>query len=114
MLIIRSGTTQRMGIEMSEVIRRGRYRWWHWCPACERAHPLPDGWQFDGNLDVPTFSPDFRQTFYHPKLERAVSCHYHVVAGKIQFCVDSWHARSDIVSMPIMPADLILDDPTPA
>lgn len=101
---------------MSEVIRRGNHRWWHWCPACNRAHPIPDGWgwEFDGNLDVPTFSRSFRQTFYDEARGGRVTCHYHITAGQLQFCVDSWHARSDIVAMPLLPADLVLDDPTPA
>lgn len=38
---------------------------WTWCPGCDRLHPfrLPPGdergvfWEWDGNLDAPTFSP---------------------------------------------------------
>lgn len=38
---------------------------WTWCPGCDRLHPfrLAPGdergvfWEWDGNLDVPTFSP---------------------------------------------------------
>ena len=41
---------------------------WMWCPGCEMAHrpqivgedgSVPDGpvWEWDGNLDAPTFSP---------------------------------------------------------
>lgn len=99
---------------MSEVIRRGSHRWWHWCPACERTHPIPDGWKFDGNLDRPTFEPALKQSFFDIRRGRRVICHYIVTAGRIQFCVDSWHARSDIVAMPLLPDDLVLDDPTPA
>jgi hypothetical protein len=32
-----------------------------------------------------------------------VECHYIITDGKIQFCPDSWHRRSDIVQMPLIP-----------
>jgi hypothetical protein len=30
-------------------------------------------------------------------------CHYFIAGGKIQFCSDSWHGRSDVVDMPKIP-----------
>jgi hypothetical protein len=33
--------------------------------ACEEMHPLPDSWTFNGDVDKPTFSPSFKQTFVH-------------------------------------------------
>lgn len=82
----------------------------HWCPACERLHPLQlEGWQFNENFGRPTFTPDFKQTF-SVILPRDVAptyrtCHYFITDGRIQFCPDSWHGRSDIVAMPPIPVD---------
>jgi Family of unknown function (DUF6527) len=92
----------------------------HWCPACDRLHPLPEkGWQFNGNFSRPLFTPSFKQIFV-AILGRSISepaehsehnittelvCHYFITDGKIQFCPDSWHGRSDIVAMPPIPVD---------
>ena len=97
--------------QVSSVMRRGPTQFFHWCPACEQMHPLPDSWKFDGNLETPTFSPSFKQTFYQeigdqserPNGEERV-CHYIITGGVIQFCSDSWHKRSDFVAIPPIPA----------
>lgn len=34
------------------------------------------------------------------------TCHYIITEGRIQFCPDSWHGRSDIVQMPLIPEGL--------
>jgi len=100
----------------SPILRRATGRFFHWCPACEDMHPLPDSWMFDGNVEQPTFSPSFKQTFTHwtgePGSEEARRtredrvCHYFITDGRIQFCPDSWHGRSDIVAMPLIPEQL--------
>lgn len=110
--------------QVSRVLRRGQTGFFHWCPACEQMHPLPDGknspgggWTFDGDAENPTFTPSFKQTYTHwsggiaesglgigERTERV--CHYIITAGKIQFCADSWHRRSDIVVMPPIPEGL--------
>jgi len=78
-------------------------------------HPLPDnGWTFDGNADLPTFSPSFKHTLTHwtggvdargighgEKQHRV--CHYIITAGLIHFCSDSWHGRTDTVAMSEIP-----------
>lgn len=95
--------------QVSPLLRRGEGRWFHWCPACEQTHPLPDSWTFNGNEHAPTWSPSFKQTFYKERGEyagRNVVCHYIITDGKIQFCPDSWHKRSDIVAMPPIPEHL--------
>lgn len=98
------------------ILARGTDRWFHWCPACEQRHALPDrGWTFNGDEHRPSFSPSFKHTFVHwtggtddrglglgERQERV--CHYIVTDGLMQFCVDSWHKRSDIVAMPPIPA----------
>lgn len=95
--------------QVSPILRRARDRFFHWCPACEEMHPLPDSWRFNGDVNKPTFAPSFKQTFtYWPEgadvragVERV--CHYFITDGNIQFCHDSWHKRSDIVAMPMIP-----------
>lgn len=103
--------------QVSPVMRRGPAQYFHWCPACEHMHPLPFSWEFNGDVTVPTFSPSFKQTFTHwtggvmasglgsgERQERV--CHYIITKGMIQFCPDSWHGRSDIVTMPKIPDGL--------
>lgn len=97
--------------QVSPTMRRGTGRYFHWCPACEEMHPLPDGWKFNGSLDRPTFTPSFKQSFSKPIAGNGVApgsvallvCHYIITDGLIQFCSDSWHKRSDIVAMPPLP-----------
>jgi len=90
------------------IVRASVGGWHHWCPACERLHPLPDSWQFNGNFARPLFTPSFKQTFVAMGAEVVgveVVCHYFITDGMIQFCADSWHGRSDIVAMPPIPVD---------
>lgn len=76
------------------ILRRGvAGGYFHWCPACEQQHPLPDSWDFDGNVGCPTFSPSFKQTFRHWTGEPGSAearrtredrvCHYFIKDGKI-------------------------------
>lgn len=90
------------------ILERRNGGWWHWCPACRHKHPLPDeGWEFDGDEHQPTFKPSFKQTFHRLQdpAGQTVVCHYHITRGTIQFCVDSWHGRSDVVIMPAIPKE---------
>lgn len=105
--------------KVSAVLRRGEGRYFHWCPACEQMHQLPDSWKFDGNVDKPTFSPSFKHGGHRIEVVNGKwtgewvrdadgklvdgTCHYIITDGKIQFCSDSWHRRSDIVAMPPIP-----------
>lgn len=85
-------------MQVSSIMRRGATGYWHWCPACEMHHPLPLSWNFNGNVEKPTFSPSFKQMRI-----RNGDCHYFITDGNIQFLSDSWHHRSDIVAMPALP-----------
>jgi hypothetical protein len=109
--------------QVSPILRRGSQRYFHWCPACESLHPLPDhGWTFNGDVHRPSFSPSFKQGGlrmvivngcwngeYHRGADGKPldgTCHYFITDGLIQFCGDSWHGRSDIVAMPVIPQEL--------
>ena len=85
--------------QVSAKLRRGEGRYFHWCPACESLHPLPDGWKFDGNLESPTFSPSFKQSWGTGDI-----CHYNLVGGQLQFAADSTHAMAGkTVPLPDLP-----------
>ncbi len=104
-------------MQVSPILRKTVTGHAHWCPACEFTHVLPDnGWTFNGDVQKPTFSPSFKHTYSHwtggvdpvTHLGRGEQqyrvCHYIITDGKIQFCPDSWHKRSDIVQMPLLPS----------
>lgn len=75
----------------------------HWCPGCERLHPINVGkpnsynaiWKFDGNLEAPTFSPS---------INIVGQCHYIISGGNIQFISDSKHKLAgQTVPLPDIP-----------
>jgi hypothetical protein len=40
-------------------------RFMYWCQGCEEPHMVGPGWQFDGNVERPTFSPSVLVTCGH-------------------------------------------------
>jgi hypothetical protein len=76
---------------------------YHWCPACEKLHVLPDSWSRSGPDEAPSYSPSFLQYDARPE----GNCHYIITAGVIQFCPDSWHKRGDAVPMPEIPETVL-------
>lgn len=62
----------------------------HWCPGCNRAHPIsvekPNHsnakWSWNGDIERPTFSPSINIVGH---------CHYFIRDGMIEFCADSKH-----------------------
>jgi len=99
---------------MAKVRRQGTANWLYWCQGCEEYHQVNDTWQFDGNLEAPTFSPSVLVTSGHfvsshkpgdkcwctyaveyPK--RPVSfkcrrCHTFIRNGMVEFLSDCSHA----------------------
>lgn len=74
------------------------------CPGCEHLHQISDKtdtgpghkWEFNGDLDRPTFSPSY--LLWHPGMrggkatgERTNICHSFIKDGKIQFLNDCFH-----------------------
>lgn len=62
----------------------------HWCQGCDQLHfintehpnHLGAIWQFDGNVERPTFSPS---------INIVGQCHYFIRDGRIEYCGDSKH-----------------------
>jgi hypothetical protein len=109
--------------QVSPKLRRGDGRYFHWCPACKKLHPLPDGWEFNGNLDAPTFRPSFKHSGkqritvdgkWTGEWARAAKgdplpwvCHYVLTDGRLNFCADCTHALAGkIVPLPNLPDHL--------
>ena len=66
------------------------------CPGCKYLHPFhtdasahPNGstWQFNGNVDKPTFTPSLLVNDHYPPSR----CHLFLTDGKIQFLSDCHH-----------------------
>ena len=77
-----------------------------WCPGCNELHVFNVGrerrpvWNFDGNMECPTFSP----SLLYP--EKQVRCHLFVQAGKIVYCSDCGHSLAGkTVDLPDLPQD---------
>lgn len=61
-----------------------------WCPGCGRGHTIDQTWDFDGNYEVPTFSPSVL-TYGSPWQTDVPRCHSFVRAGRIEFLSDCTH-----------------------
>lgn len=72
--------------------------WYHWCPACQMRHRLPDQWKFDGNLERPTFTPSFKHSFGKGRV-----CHYILTKGQLHYCSDCTHNMAgQVVPLPLL------------
>lgn len=90
--------------QVSSKLRRLVNGYAHWCPGCEEDHPLPDGWDFNGNLESPTFTPSFKHSGYNRRHQNFV-CHYVLTDGILNFCADCTHAlKSTSVPLPDLPS----------
>jgi hypothetical protein len=75
------------------------------CPGCEDYHTVNNTWQFNGDLDKPTFSPSILLRGTVPITDdeaekimngeritpKPLVCHSFVTDGKIQFLSDCTH-----------------------
>ncbi len=84
----------------------GRTTWFFYCPACDALHTYSNrmsgggpGWDYDGNVESPTFSPSLRYL-------DATRCHLFVRAGVIEFCGDCPHSMAgQRTPLPPIPQD---------
>lgn len=90
--------------------------YWLWCPACEDAHRITNGWSWNGNLERPTFQPSILVTgvqwgaedsFYkagHSSVARGgkTVCHSFLTDGVWDFLPDCTHDKAGL-SVPMVP-----------
>lgn len=65
------------------------------CPGCDMVHGVGKSWEFDGNFDLPTFSPSI--------LVRGgdIHCHSYIKNGMIQFLGDCYHElKNQTIKLP--------------
>ena len=80
--------------KVSPYLRRAEGRYMHWCPGCNRMHPLPDGWTFNGDVNRPTFTPSFKHTIGQNPDGSFITCRYILTNGVLNFCNDCHHPLS--------------------
>lgn len=70
-----------------------------WCPGCEELHQYTvPRWQFNENMEFPTFSPSL---LYPSKVPL---CHIFLTDGRIQFLSDCGHKLAgQTVDLPPLP-----------
>lgn len=89
-----------------------------WCPGCKMAHGIRIAgrnpiWQWDGNVEAPTFSPSIlvtipwsrsREPGDDPEQWKDEVCHSFVRSGRIEFLGDCTHElRGQTVPLPDFP-----------
>jgi hypothetical protein len=66
-----------------------------YCSGCKQDHLIPNTWQFNGNLEKPTFSPSLliRYQNYNHVQDKDISfvCHSFITDGEWRYCSDSTH-----------------------
>lgn len=65
-----------------------------WCVGCECSHgvpvpPAPKAWQWNGSLELPTFSPSLNVR--RPDPNAPIKCHSIITNGRIQYLSDCLH-----------------------
>lgn len=78
---------------------------WYYCPACKHRHYVDaKRWNWNGDLEKPTFHPSVRHFYPNPDTGKDVTvCHYHVREGKIHYCTDCPHEYAGkVVDLPDM------------
>ena len=77
----------------------------NWCPPGLVESPHQQGkphWEFNGNLERPTFKPSIRSQQPWKEAERV--CHSFVTDGRIQFLDDCTHLlKGETVDLPEIP-----------
>lgn len=80
--------------------------YYFWCDGCKELHPFTCGnsngrptWQFDGNLEKPTFHPSL--------LMVGAGCHLFLKEGIIEYLNDcTHHLKGQKVPLPLIPEDI--------
>lgn len=62
------------------------------CPGCEQRHAITDSWEFNGDVQNPTFSPSILVWWDEGEERLKKRCHSFIKGGKIQFLDDCTHS----------------------
>ena len=65
-----------------------------YCHGCKHEHSYsicPDGWQFNGNMEVPTFTPSLLNRDIDIDGNTKSICHLFITDGKIIYLSDCTH-----------------------
>src|SRR6185312_17056024 len=106
--------------QVSRFLRRVQGGYAHWCPGCGEVHTIFDNWGFNGNVEIPTFTPSVKVTGKRKEYDadgkwtgwtrdangNAIDhcCHYFLTNGQLQFCGDSMHELAGkTVPLPELP-----------
>lgn len=103
----------------------------YWCQGCQEMHAINSTWQFDGNLEAPTFAPSVLVTSGHyladwkgpncwctynakhpekPTVFKRERCHTFINGGMVQFLPDCTHALAgQTLQLPDLPPH-VMDD----
>lgn len=110
--------------QVSTKLRRAMNGYTHWCPGCGETHVIPDRWTFDGNVELPTFSPSVKIAGKQCVIDELgewtgewkrgpdgkaldLCCHYILTAGILNYCGDCTHALvGQKVPLPDLPEHL--------
>ena len=85
----------------SQPDANGHISYYLWCPGCDDLVRINDTWQFNGNVECPSFSPSLLTQYGHIKgVERR--CHAFIQAGRWEFLSDSTHALAGQI-VPMVP-----------
>jgi hypothetical protein len=95
---------ERTSFALNEDKSVQRTQYMIFCPACEHGHaPTVPPWTFNGNQELPTFTPSILTEYYSEKLDRMVKCHSHVTDGKITYCDDCTHDfKGQTLELPVL------------
>lgn len=95
-----------MKLRVMTDVDTGKASYWMWCPGCDDTVRITSEWDWDGNLDAPTFSPSILTTgvqwaesehFYKPNHASVpaggeIRCHSFLRAAVWEFLTDCTHA----------------------
>ena len=62
-----------------------------YCLGCEQSHLIPLNWQFNGDLEKPTFTPSLLIHYHNGRKNIDYTCHSFITDGKWKYCSDSTH-----------------------
>ncbi len=80
---------------MAKIKETGNQYYFH-CPGCDMVHGVGKSWEFNGDLEKPTFSPSVL-VIGPPGLR----CHSYIKNGMIQFLSDCHHGlKNQTIELP--------------